>query len=95
VIPAAERELKALSGDLQGRFLHVAGMLEEFGPHRVRLPHVRQLDGKLWEMRLAGRHNIARAIYFAPQAGAWSWCGSSSRSHKKRRAARSLWPRDG
>jgi ribosome-binding protein aMBF1 (putative translation factor) len=29
VIPAAERELKALSDDLQARFLHVAGMVEE------------------------------------------------------------------
>jgi mRNA-degrading endonuclease RelE of RelBE toxin-antitoxin system len=65
VIPAAERELKTLSDDLQARFLHVAGMLEEFGPHRVGLPHVRPLEGKLWEMRLAGRNTIGRAIYFA------------------------------
>jgi phage-related protein len=64
VIPAAERELKALPDDLQGRFLHVAGMLEEFGPQRVGLPHIRPLEGKLWEMRLAGRNSIARAIYF-------------------------------
>ncbi len=69
VIPAAERELKALPDDLQGRFLHVAGLLEEFGPGRVGLPHVRPLEGKLWEMRLAGRNTIARAIYFAATAG--------------------------
>ena len=65
VTPAAERELKALPDDLQGRFLHLAGMLEEFGPHRVGLPHVGPLEGKLWEIRLAGRNTIARAIYFA------------------------------
>jgi phage-related protein len=65
VVPAAERELKALPDDLQGKFLHVAGLLEEFGPARVGLPHVRPLGGKLWEMRLAGRDNIARAMYFA------------------------------
>jgi phage-related protein len=65
VIPAAERELRALPDDLQGKFLHVAGMLEEFGPARVGLPHVRPLEKKLWEMRLAGRDSIARAIYFA------------------------------
>lgn len=65
VIPAAELELKALPEDLQGRFLHVAGMLEEFGPARVGLPHVRPLGNKLWEMRLTGRDGIARAIYFA------------------------------
>ncbi|MGH6906202.1 MAG: type II toxin-antitoxin system RelE/ParE family toxin [Geminicoccaceae bacterium] len=65
VIPAAERELEALPDDLQGKFLHVAGLLEEFGPARVARPHLRPLGGKLWEMRLAGRNNIARAIYFA------------------------------
>ncbi|MGH6913494.1 MAG: type II toxin-antitoxin system RelE/ParE family toxin [Geminicoccales bacterium] len=65
VIPAAERELKALSDDLQARFLHVAGMLEALGPVQVGMPHVRSLGGKLWEMRLAGRDTIGRAIYFA------------------------------
>lgn len=65
VIPSAERELKGLADDLQGRFLHVAGLLAEFGPGEVGLPHVRPLGGKLWEMRLRGRDNIARAIYFA------------------------------
>ena len=65
VSPAAERELKALPDGLQGKFLHVAGLLEEFGPGRLGLPHVRPLGGKLWEMRLAGRDRIARAIYFA------------------------------
>ena len=65
VIPAAERELKGLPEDLQGRFLHVAGLLEEFGPAGVGVPHVRPLEAKLWEMRLAGRDIIGRAIYFA------------------------------
>jgi phage-related protein len=40
-------------------------MLEEFGLHRIGLPHVRPLVGKLWEMGLAGRNTIGRAIYFA------------------------------
>jgi phage-related protein len=65
VIPAAERELKALPDDLQGKFLHVAGLLEEFGPGRVGLPNVRPLERKLWEMRLASQGVMARAIYFA------------------------------
>jgi phage-related protein len=64
-LPAAERELKALSDDLQARFLHVAGMVEEFGPARVGMPQIRPLGGKLWEMRLSGRNTIGRAIYFA------------------------------
>jgi phage-related protein len=68
VIPAAERELKALSDDLQARFLHVAGTVEEFGPARVGMPQIRPLGGKLWEMRLSGRNTIGRAIYFAARS---------------------------
>jgi len=29
----------------------------------VREPHVKHLEGRLWEMRLKGRSGIARAIY--------------------------------
>jgi phage-related protein len=28
-----------------------------------RIPQVRRLEGKLWEMRLTGRDGIARALY--------------------------------
>ena len=63
LIPAAEAELLALPPDMRARFLHIAEMLEEFGPQRVGMPHVRALDGKLWEIRMTGRDGIARAIY--------------------------------
>jgi phage-related protein len=29
----------------------------------LREPHVKHLEGKLWEMRLTGRDGIARALY--------------------------------
>jgi phage-related protein len=29
----------------------------------MREPHVKHLEGKLWEMRLTGRDGIARALY--------------------------------
>lgn len=63
VVVPAEREIERLSDELQARFLHVAEMLVELGPARVGMPHVRHLDDKLWEMRLAGRDRIARALY--------------------------------
>ena len=63
LIPEAEAELLALPPDMRARFLHIAEMLEEFGPQRVGMPHVRPLDGKLWEIRMTGRDGIARAIY--------------------------------
>lgn len=65
--PLAEPELLALSAELQARFLHVAELLEAFGPQRVGLPHIRPLERKLWEMRMQGRDGIARAVYAAIQ----------------------------
>ena len=65
VIPEAEAELLALPADMQARFLHIAELLESFGPQKVGMPHIRPLEGKLWEMRMTGRDGIARAVYVA------------------------------
>jgi phage-related protein len=65
--PLAEPELVALPADMKARFLHIAEMLESFGPQRVGLPHIRPLESKLWEMRMQGRDGIARAVYAAVQ----------------------------
>jgi len=65
VIPQAEVELMGLPADMQARFLHIAELLESFGPQRVGLPHIRPLESKLWEMRMQGRDGIARAVYAA------------------------------
>lgn len=63
----AEPELLALPADMRARFLHIAEMLEDLGPQRVGLPHIRPLESKLWEMRMQGRDGIARAVYVAIQ----------------------------
>jgi len=65
--PLAEVELKTLAHDLQARFVHIAELLESFGPQHVGLPHIRPLENKLWEMRMTGRDGIARAVYAAVQ----------------------------
>ncbi|WP_431821211.1 type II toxin-antitoxin system RelE/ParE family toxin [Burkholderia sp. F1] len=65
LIPEATTELLALPPDMRARFLHIAEMLEEFGPQRVGMPHVRPVEGKLREIRMTGRDGIARAIYVA------------------------------
>lgn len=62
--PQAEPELEALPSDMQASFLHIAELLEEFGPQRVGLPHIRPLERKLWEMRRQAA-TIARAVYVA------------------------------
>lgn len=50
---------------MKARFLRISEMLEDFGPQRVGLPHIRPLENKLWEMRMTGRDGIARAVYAA------------------------------
>ena len=54
-----------LPAELKARFLRVAELLENFGPQKVGLPHVRPLESKLWEMRMSGKEGIARAVYVA------------------------------
>lgn len=56
-----------MATDLQARFLHIADLLESFGPQQVGLPHIRPLGNKLWEIRMTGRDGIARAIYASVQ----------------------------
>lgn len=77
VCALAEPELLALPADMRARFLHVAELLEAFGPQEVGMPHVRPVEGKLWEMRMRGRDGIARAVYAAVH-GPRYWCCMSS-----------------
>ncbi len=58
-----DAELEALEPMLRAKFLHIAELLETFGPHQVREPYVKPLGDKLWEIRMKGRSGIARAIY--------------------------------
>jgi len=56
-------EIAALPADMQARFLRIAERIVSVGLERLSEPHVRRLEGKLWELRLTGRDGIARALY--------------------------------
>ena len=56
-------ELRALPRDMRARFDHISDMIRSDGIENIGMPHVRHLEGPLWEMRLRGRDGIARAIY--------------------------------
>lgn len=58
-----DKELEALEPSLKAKFLRIAEMLEQLGPDKVREPHVKPLEKKLWEIRMKGQSGIARAIY--------------------------------
>lgn len=61
--PVVDAEIEALPKDMQAAFLRLAERVEAVGLERIGAPHVKHLQGKLWEMRLTGRDGIARAIY--------------------------------
>lgn len=58
-----DNELEALPAELRARFIRIAELIETLGLPRVSLPHVRHLEGRLWEVRMKGRAGIARALY--------------------------------
>jgi len=60
-----DRELEALPKSLKARFIRVAELVETLGLEAVGPPHIKHLEGKLWEMRMKGPEGIARAIYIA------------------------------
>jgi phage-related protein len=61
--PEAAGELAALAEDQQARFGRVRALIQEHGLEKVRFPHVRHLEARLWEIRLTGSSGIARALY--------------------------------
>lgn len=56
-------ELDALPTDMRAKLEHIVRLIGAFGLEHVREPHVKHLEGRLWEMRLTGRDGIARALY--------------------------------
>lgn len=61
--PAVDAELEALPVDLLARLARVGELIRAHGLERVREPHVKHIEGPLWEIRLTGRDGIARALY--------------------------------
>ncbi len=56
-------ELDALPNDIGAAFLRIAQMIQTLGLERMREPYVRHLEGPIWEMRMKGKDQIARAAY--------------------------------
>jgi phage-related protein len=56
-------EIAALPADMQARFLRLSDRINQAGLESLGEPHVKHLEGKLWELRLTGRDGIARVLY--------------------------------
>ena len=49
--------------DMRARLARIAMLIEERGLERAGEPHVKHVEGPLWEMRLKGHSGISRALY--------------------------------
>ena len=58
-----DEEIKALPADMQARLLRFADIIEQIGFEALPRDSVKHLEGNLWELRIAGRDGISRAIY--------------------------------
>jgi phage-related protein len=48
---------------LQARLRRLMEMVERVGLEQLREPHVKHLDGKMWELRAKATEGIARGLY--------------------------------
>ena len=62
-VSAVDAEIEALPVALRARMLRLLEVVENVGLEALRAPHVRHLDGKLWELRARAEGGIARGIY--------------------------------
>ena len=60
-----DAEVKVLPEDMRARLARIAKLIEEKGLKAVGEPHIRHVEGPVWEMRLKGRSGISRALYVA------------------------------
>jgi phage-related protein len=56
-------EIEALPPGLQARLIRLLEAIENVGLEQLREPHVKHLEGKLWELRAKAAEGIARGIY--------------------------------
>ena len=56
-------ELEALPPDMQARFRRIVELIQGYGLERVHEPHIKHLEGPLWEMLMKGKDGISRAVY--------------------------------
>ena len=48
---------------MRARLARIALLIEQKGLERVGEPHVKHIEGRLWEMRMNGKSGISRALY--------------------------------
>ena len=62
-VAAVDAEIEALPVALRARLVRLLEAVENVGLEALRAPHVRHLEGKLWELPVRAEGGIARGIY--------------------------------
>ena len=62
-VSAVDAEIEALPVKLRARLIRLLETVENIGLEALRAPHVKHLDGKLWELRVRADGGTARGIY--------------------------------
>jgi phage-related protein len=58
-----DAEIEALPPLLNARLIRLMEMVENVGLEQMREPHVKHVEGKIWELRAKAAEGIARAFY--------------------------------
>lgn len=63
VLPPVVAEIEELPPGLRARVVRLLEAIENVGLEHMREPHVKHLEGKLWELRAKAPEGIARGLY--------------------------------
>ena len=61
--PVVNAKIDALPVGLRAKLLRLMVTVQDFGLDQLREPHVKHVEGQLWELRVSAREGIARRIY--------------------------------
>ena len=62
-LAVVDDEIDRLPVGLRARLFRLLVTVERVGLDQMREPHVKHLEGKLWELRVSAQEGIARGIY--------------------------------
>lgn len=60
-----EAEYDVLPIEVKAKTVHISNLIREFGLPNIGMPYVKHVQGKIWEIRAAGKSEQGRCLYVA------------------------------